>query len=561
MRFSCVGWMGQWVALVALVGVTLPLSGSDCVAAADSETDPPEVAIGERLFLETRFAQLFFVRAKGDANAVLTAGDPVLDVTETLDAPLPGPFAGQSMNCRTCHLVDEQGSAVGGGNRTYADFARRSPLPAREDAISHTPRNAPPLVNTLLVKRRDLLLHFDGEFATVRDLVKSTLTGRNFGWLPQEQQRALAHIAQIIREDDGSGELAQEFGGAYAVVLKGIDPSIPPEFRLPVQFRIDVTTASDKEILEAVAKLIEAYLRSLVFAQDAEGAFNGSPYDVFLRKNSLPSAPNKGESDIEYARRLRKLLEHLSKPQFVTNDDGTFTTHQQAFLFGPLELRGLKIFLREPETVPLPPDDIAQGGIGNCIACHMPPNFTDFRFHNTGASQEEYDAVHGSGAFAALAIPDLRTRGLDYHAYLPPTPQHPNARGPFRDSPAADKPGHTDLGLWNVYANADFPKPQLRIQRLLCEHDESCPPDRLLPKTIALFKTPGLRDLSHSAPYFHTGRLDTFEAVVGFYIAMSALQRTERLRNGAPELAGMALVAGDIDPLRAFLQALNEDYD
>jgi hypothetical protein len=30
---------------------------------------------------------------------------------------------------------------------------------------------------------------------------------------------------------------------------------------------------------------------------------------------------------------------------------------------------------------------------------------------------------------------------------------------------------------------------------------------------------------------------------------------------GAPELAGMALVAGDIDPLSAFLQALNEDYD
>jgi hypothetical protein len=42
---------------------------------------------------------------------------------------------------------------------------------------------------------------------------------------------------------------------------------------------------------------------------------------------------------------------------------------------------------------------------------------------------------------------------------------------------------------------------------------------------------------------------------------MSALQRTGRLRNGDPELAGMALVAEDIAPLSAFLQALNEDYD
>jgi cytochrome c peroxidase len=434
----------------------------------------------------------------------------------------------------TCHLVDEQGSAAGGGNRTYADFARRSPLPARDDANSHTPRNTPPLVNTLLVKRHDLLLDFDGEFATVRDLVKSTLIGRMLGWLPREQEQALAHIAQVIRDDDGSGELAQEFGGAYAVVLKGTDPSIPPEFRLPLQFRIDVTTASYKEILEAVAKLIEAYFRSLVFAQDAEGDFNGSPYDVFLRKNDLPRAPDKGESDIEYGRRLRKLLENLSTPRFVTEADGALTTHQQAFVFGPLELRGLKIFLREPEMDPLPSADIAQGGIGNCIACHAPPNFTDFRFHNTGASQEEYDAIHGSGAFAVLSIPGPRTRSLDHNAYLPPTPQHPNAKGPFRDSPAADKPGHTDLGLWNVYANADFPKPQVRIQRLLCEYDTSCSPDRLLPKMIARFKTPGLRDLSHSAPYFHTGRQDTFEAVVGFYIAMSALQRTGRLRNGGP---------------------------
>jgi hypothetical protein len=68
--------------------------------------------------------------------------------------------------------------------------------------------------------------------------------------------------------------LAQQFGGAYTVVFKGTDRSIPPEFRLPVRFRIDVTTASDAEILEAVAKLIEAYLRSLVFVQDAEGTFN-----------------------------------------------------------------------------------------------------------------------------------------------------------------------------------------------------------------------------------------------------------------------------------------------
>ena len=33
--------------------------------------DPAKVAVGERLFLETRFSQFFFARSKGDVNATL----------------------------------------------------------------------------------------------------------------------------------------------------------------------------------------------------------------------------------------------------------------------------------------------------------------------------------------------------------------------------------------------------------------------------------------------------------------------------------------------------------
>src|SRR5262245_30932462 len=72
----------------------------------DEDADPAEVAIGERLFLETRFAQFFFANSGGNANAVLATGDPTMDFTVTTTAPLPGPFAGTSINCRSCHLVD-----------------------------------------------------------------------------------------------------------------------------------------------------------------------------------------------------------------------------------------------------------------------------------------------------------------------------------------------------------------------------------------------------------------------------------------------------------------------
>ena len=69
--------------------------------------DPAKVAIGERLFLETRFSQFFFAHAKGDPNPALANGDRVVESTVTTGAPLPGPFAGFAMNCRACHLVNE----------------------------------------------------------------------------------------------------------------------------------------------------------------------------------------------------------------------------------------------------------------------------------------------------------------------------------------------------------------------------------------------------------------------------------------------------------------------
>jgi cytochrome c peroxidase len=508
--------------------------------------------LGERLFLETRFAQFFFANSGGDVNGPLPVGDPTMETTVKPRGSLPGPFAGSSMNCRACHLVDEHGATAGAGNRTYADFARRSPVPKREDGRTVAPRNSPPLVNATL-PRREFLLHFDGEFASTEDLVKETLLGRNFGWLPSERNEALAHIARVIREDDGEGALAVEFGGAYRKVLKGND--------LPRKYRIDVVRAGDQEILDGVAKLIAAYVESLVFIQDEGGAFGGSPYDVFLRANGLPRTPDRGESDLDYSRRLRALVEGRFRPRWVGPADGSFTLHDQAFAFGPKELEGLKVFLREPERLPLNDHALKRGGIGNCVACHPAPVFTDFATHNTGAAQSEYDAIHGFGSFSALYVPPLRRRNAEPEVWLPPTPRHPDAPGPFLSVPSKERPGQTDLGLWNVFANPALPRPQASIYRLLCDGNRWCPPEQLLERAIARFKTPGLRDLGHSGPYLHTGRADTLEQVLGLYVQFSGLARAGQMRNPAPELKGMALNAADVAALAAFLRALNEDYE
>lgn len=540
-------WFGPFTLAVA----SLSIAGT----AQAQDFDPPEQTIGERLFLETRFAQFFFTNSAGNANAVLAAGDPVMDTTSTTLGPAAGPFAGQSMNCRACHIVDEHHDTL--GNRTYADFARRSPIPAREDGHTLTPRNSPPLVDALLKRDGPMFLHFDGEFPTAKDLVKGTLTGRNYGWLPQEQSAAITHIAHIIRDDDGTGQLAQEYGGTYRVILTGTDPSIPDELRLPRKYRVNVAHASDKEILDKVAALIQAYMEGLLFSQDDQGAFNGSPYDVFLQKNGLPRQPAKHESNTDYGKRLLTLIQNLSSPQFVTGADGSFVTHTQAFEFGQTELQGLKIFLTAGNSNSIA---LQAGGVGNCISCHTPPAFTDFKFHNTGATQEEYDAIHGSGAFALLAVPTLAERKKNYNAYLPATPKHPNATGRFRDVPTAENPQLADLGLWNIFQNPDMPKSQHSLRHVLVEEGKGSP-DELLSRTLARFKTPGLRDLAHSDPYLHTGRMDSLEQVIEFYRRFSDLTRAAQNRNGDVELKGISLNDEDVAPLAAFLRALNEDYE
>jgi cytochrome c peroxidase len=546
-----------------LIVLCLALS-TQLLLAEEEQPDPAEIALGERLFLETRFAQFVFAHGQ--------AGDPVMDTTESVEGALPGPFAGQSMNCAACHLVDQQLETPGGGMRTYNDFARRSPVPQREDGKTHAVRNSPPLVNASLARPGGPMFHFDGEFATLHDLVKDTYTGRNYGWLPGERAEAIRHFAAVIRGDDGTGELAQAFGGAYRVVLKGTDPSIPEALRLPAEFSIDVDAASDEEIFEQVTRLTVAYVEDLAFSRDANGTFDGSPYDLFLRKNALPQQPRRGESTAAYSRRLLRGLERLKRPRYVTPADGTFVFHDQSFVFGPTELKGMRLFLTRSE-----PGGRAQRKAGHCVACHAPPAFTDFAVHNTGITEIEYDGIHGDGAFGELFIPDLEVREADPLGWLPATGRHPGAMEPFRAVPSAGRPGETDLGVWNIFANEDFPGPQERLHRLLCReqfharaqtppptgrrHGQKCGAAALLERSIASFKTPGLRDPGHSAPYMHNGQLDTLEAVIGFYIDVSGRAREGRLRNAAPALRGIRLGAEDIEPVAAFLRALNEDYE
>ena len=559
-RSSC------WIAVALSAVLVLNACGSG-KAPSLQDADPDQSsaagapaaaqALGERLFLDTRFSQYFATHMTG-VNDPLSVGDPVVDQVQTTTGTLPGPFAGQSINCRSCHFVTEFQNVSGAGNRTYADFTSHSPIPRPMNGFDHTPRNSVQMVGSLQSHIGPTFLHHDGEFNSPVELVKATLTGRNFGWQPTEYTQAVAQVARVIREDDGSGDLAKErsSGLSYATLFLGTDPSIPAASRLTAAYRLDVQSASDDQILSAVANLVSAYMQGLLFKQDSFGRYTSSPFDVFLRINHLPTQPIAGETIAQYNQRLLSIVSSLNNPIYVDGTYGSFQYHAQPFIFGATELAGLKIFLKSAAGA-------ADGSqhAGNCAACHQAPNFTDFKFHNTGVSQAEYDAVNGSGAFAQLQIPSLATRNQNYDQYLPATANHPMASERFRREATASHPEYADLGLWNIYLNPDMPIPQSDLSSVVCAAGNDCSVDQGLASTIAQFKTPTLRDLADSNPYFHNGGKPTLADVVSFYIFTSQLARQGTLRNPPIEFSSMSISNDDVPALVAFLLSLTEDYD
>lgn len=557
---------------ILVISALFCLSTTLLHAEETKELDPAKIMLGERLFLETRFAQFFAAHYDADVNTPLSKGDPALEKTvryfELPPYQIPftdGPYAGQSFSCRSCHLVDEHLEQSELGMRSYSDFASRSPLPTRDDGKHITVRNSPALVDASL-PRRDFLLHFDGEFSSLEHLVRDTLTGRNMGWLPNERDIAIEHICKVIRGDDGRSSLAEEFSGlSYIEAFSGKKANGKPidnDYLLPDELVIDIEKANCDEIFSAASRLIALYTADLVFAEDESII---SPYDLFLKINNLPTHADESESNTEYSARLIKKigkLQNENKLQFVeknpNTEDGKFQFHDQPFQFANEQLEGMKIFFAQNS------DGKTTAPLGNCVACHPAPHFTDFGLHNTGITQVEYDALHGQNAFNKLKIPDVKQRNKKADLYLPATAQHPGRKGLFRSVPSETDVMKTDLGVWNILFNTDYPLPQESIYNLICIDNGKvlCTSRKdTLEKSVARFKTPSLRNLGHSAPYMHNGQISDLHAVVSFYLAASINTREGLFRNPDEDIAKIQIKPKDINPLALFLISLYEDYN
>lgn len=156
--------------------------------------------------------------------------------------------------------------------------------------------------------------------------------------------------------------------------------------------------------------------------------------------------------------------------------------------------RGLKLFIGR--------------GRGRCSVCHAGPRFSN-------------------GEFADIGVPFFVAGGVDpgRHGGLQQLMGSPlNRLGPFSDAPASDPRA--------------VPTRHLVIE----------------PRHFGEFRVPGLRQLTHTAPYMHDGSLATLEAVVQHYSALNE----ERLHaDGERILRRLDLSPEEAADLLAFLRSLS----
>src|SRR5262245_23682021 len=204
---------------------------------------PALIRLGERLFRDDRFSS-----PNGDLPA----------------------------SCSHCHLFNQDPQ----GLRAYADFLNRSWVSSRaQDQRRLGLRNSPTIFDVAEAPR----LHHDGEFGSLEELVKGTISGRPMGWLPGEEAQAFERARGVILNDGGSEAYRDQFKAA---------------------FNVEIEKLSRDEVVGLMARAMSSFIRTLKTRKD-------SPYDKFIEANQLERKPGPGEDGKAFARRLLTRINSL----------------------------------------------------------------------------------------------------------------------------------------------------------------------------------------------------------------------------------------------------------
>ena len=259
--------------------------------------------------------------------------------------------------------------------------------------------------------------------------------------------------------------------------------------------------------------IVKAIANNENYRKQYEAIFGAMP--VAIRPDLLPEQAGPfGSNKVKSAWfRLSKPLKKSVNRVYV-NIGKALEAYQRTLHFRPSRfdqyVASLQIPVKERQSI-LSADEIAglklfiDAGKTQCLQCHNGPLFSNKEFHNVGSG------VFSGGKLDFGRVFGLQTVLIDEF----------NCLGPYSD---ADPSECSALRFLNK-------SPHIPLQ--------------------GAFKTPSLRNVSATAPYFHDGRFNTLKQVIEHY-------RNPPQKNGQHELLALELTDKEVAQLVSFLISLSE---
>lgn len=288
---------------------------------------------------------LMSVSAAGQ-NVLEAAQEKALTPLELLgqrlyhDNRFSSPGSNFEASCNSCHIAP----GTPGRDRMYADVLALSMAPAtKQGARATTKRNTPTLMDAGFMP----MLNHDGSYTSLEALIRDKITGAQFGWEAGGADRAMEEIHNMILLDRGETSSATR--------------SYPEAFQAVHEVSID--TLSREAVIDLVVDTLSAYVRSIESTRT-------SPYDAWAYMNRIPNVVDieNGDDPSAFAGRIFGNLMNQEGRLVVKVPEG----------FGLDAYNGMKTFYRYA----------GMERVGNCVACHYPPRFTDFALHDIGDGQK-----------------------------------------------------------------------------------------------------------------------------------------------------------------------------
>ncbi len=404
-----------------------------------------------------------------------------------------------TVSCKSCHMVDEKLKEK--GMRGYTDFSKRTAIPYRNgdaEPLQFTHRRTQQLIN---IAGQNIgsspVYHWDGEF----DMKSS----RSSLIKLIEKTFTSRNMGWRSGEEEKSSAMRLRYILEESYNAAGNSGEEKPSYieqysKVFGLTRNDFFKLSGEEILDLCNLAIAFYIENI--SSDIE-----SPFDIFLKENGIEDPLSADEKILE---------EFLSKKEFIFINKTvpvlkSEITVSRKVKFGKKELNGLRLFMNKEKT--------------NCSSCHTPPSFTDNNFYNIGVSEFDYKDVHGNfpGKFYSAENLVKTLSSVDKKS----------AAGKFQKYPQKNAAGDIDLG------------------RALFSGE--------IEGNIGAFRTPGLRNLKYSGPYFHSGRAETLHDAVLFHIEAASIRN--ELKFVSKKLGLVPLSDEEIKALIAFIGSLNDHYE